>query len=270
MITFPNCKINLGLNVISKRDDGFHNIETLFYPLSLKDVLEIIPAKEETTITISGKEVPGQVETNSCIKAYHLLKAYYPAAVTPLSIYLHKTIPAGAGLGGGSANGAFMLTLLNNYFQLKISEENLLQYALQIGSDCPFFIINKPCMASGRGEKLETHSLDLSAYSLLIVNPGIHINTAWAFEKTTPQKPTVSISETLLLPIEKWKEKLTNDFEAAVFQEHSEIGNIKDTLYNAGAIYAALSGTGSTIFGIFKEPVTELPSFPTHYFVKQL
>ncbi|MGC4036428.1 MAG: 4-(cytidine 5'-diphospho)-2-C-methyl-D-erythritol kinase [Chitinophagaceae bacterium] len=190
MIAFPNCKINLGLNIINKRSDGYHNLETVFLPIDLKDILELIridssddPSKKNNSINFfsSGIAVTDNPADNICLKAYQLLQNDFSQLNAAVRIHLHKIIPAGAGLGGGSADGAFMLQLLNKKFNLGLSTEQLLAYTLQLGSDCPFFIYNKPCFASGRGEKLETIGLDLSAYKILIVNPGIHISTANAF-----------------------------------------------------------------------------------------
>ena len=183
MIVFPNCKINLGLNVLGKRPDGYHNIETVFYPLPFYDVLEVIQSsnnQQPVELFLSGNKIEGKTENNLCVKAYHLLKKDFPQ-LPPVKIYLHKVIPAGAGLGGGSADGAFTLILLNDKFHLQLSQQQLLNYALQLGSDCPFFIINKPCFAQQRGEILEPIQLNLSAYKLIIINPGIHVNTGWAF-----------------------------------------------------------------------------------------
>ena len=185
MIVFPNCKINLGLHILGKREDGFHNLETVFYPLLFRDALELIPATNNTTeieFTGSGLAVDGNVSDNLCVKAYYLLKKNFPQ-LPLVKIHLHKAIPMGAGLGGGSADAAFMLKLLNEKFNLNISTPQLLNYALELGSDCPFFIINKPCIATGRGEILEEIEVDLSAYKIVLINPGIHINTGWAFSQ---------------------------------------------------------------------------------------
>lgn len=269
MIVFPNCKINLGLRILRKRDDGYHNIETVFYPIALKDVLEIIPAEKDTTISITGTALPGNENDNSCIKAYWLLKKYFPT-LPPISIHLHKAIPAGAGLGGGSADGAFALQLINQYFKLGLSENQLLEYALQLGSDSPFFIINKPCIATSRGEELNRLEFHLANYKILIVNPGIHINTAWAFSQIKPSIPEISIEEIITQPIISWKDELINDFEEPVFNYHPEIKTIKEVLYQHGAFYASISGSGSTVYGIFKEETIFSSPFPHHYFVKQI
>ena len=277
MLVFPNCKINLGLHILNKREDGFHNLKTVFYPIQLKDVLEVIQKADgisstqnsELIFTSSGLEITGDEQNNLCIKAYNLLKKEFPS-LPPVQMHLHKAIPMGAGLGGGSADAAFTLKLLNKKFQLGLSKEQLISYALQLGSDCPFFILNKPCYATGRGELLEPVELDLSAFQFAIINPGIHINTGWAFEQLNidgsgrPERPD---PKTIIHQhISTWKNELSNDFEAPVCKAHPEIASIKQQLYNAGAVYASMTGSGSTVFGIFeKEPELE---FPNAYLVK--
>jgi 4-diphosphocytidyl-2-C-methyl-D-erythritol kinase len=270
VVTFPNCKINLGLHITGKRDDGFHNLETVFYPVPLKDALELIPNTNnnpEVEFTGTGLAVDGKTEDNLCIKAYHLLKKDFPQ-LPPVKIHLHKAIPMGAGLGGGSADASFMLKLLNNKFNLNIPTAQLLNYSLQLGSDCPFFIINKPCFATGRGEELEEIAVDLSVYKIVLINPGIHINTGWAFSNITPTPVKKSVKEIIQQPIETWKAELQNDFESPVFTAHPEIKMIKDSLYRLGAIYAAMSGSGSTLFGIFNMDIDTAPFKDKNYFIK--
>lgn len=273
MIVFPNCKLNLGLHILQKRSDGFHDLETIFYPLPLQDALEVIQSNEKDhplTFTSSGLTVAGKIEDNICYKAYHLLKSRFPQ-LPAVNMHLHKAIPMGAGLGGGSADGAFALLLLNKKFNLGLSEAELIDYALQLGSDAPFFIVNNPCYATGRGEKLKPISLDLSAYKFLIVNPEIHVNTGWAFRQITPQGGRPSLMERILLPVEQWKDHLTNDFEAPVSVAHPQIAGIKEQLYGHGAVYAAMSGSGSTVFGLFdKEADLAHLSFPANYLVKEV
>jgi 4-diphosphocytidyl-2-C-methyl-D-erythritol kinase len=262
MVVFPNCKINLGLHILNKRADGFHNLETIFYPLALKDALEIIPSHnidEAITFTTSGLTVDGTAADNICIKAYGLLKKDYPQ-LPNIKMHLHKAIPMGAGLGGGSADGTFTLTLLNQKFNLGLSNTQLIDYALQLGSDCPFFIINTPSFATGRGELLQPIPVDLSFYKIVIVNPGIHVNTGWAFSQLTPALPQKSIQEIIMQPVTHWKSSLQNDFEKPVFEKYPAIKEIKAALYVKGAVYAAMSGSGSTVFGIF-ENVTDITSF---------
>lgn len=297
MIVFPNCKINLGLHILNKREDGYHNLETVFYPVQLRDALEVVRRDDgrqttddskilsevegsvgdiersrdnDVTFSATGLSIAGDEANNLCIKAYHLLKKDFPA-LPPVQMHLHKAIPMGAGLGGGSADGAFALKLLNDKFQLNLSTQQLIDYALQLGSDCPFFIINKPCFASSRGEILETVALDLSAYKFAIVNPGIHVNTGWAFanlsgrsadssnqsdsSKRPDSEQRPDPKQIIQQPIETWKDQLMNDFEEPVSKAHPEIASIKQQLYAAGAVYASMTGSGSTVFGIFeKEP----------------
>ena len=279
MITFPNCKINLGLNITGKRDDGYHNLETVFIPINFKDALEIV-RRENTKgehevsffagLSSSGIIVAGETSDNICIIAFRLLFNDFSDQLSSIDIHLHKVIPTGAGLGGGSADGAFMLKMLNTKFNLGLSTEQLINYALQLGSDCPFFIYNKPCFATGRGEILEPIEINLADYKFLIVNPGIHINTAQAFSQLTPGIPKVSIKEIIKQPIDTWKDSLKNDFEESIFKQYQEIKEIKEELYKTGAIYASMSGSGSTVYGIFKKDQKIDISFPQHYFVKEV
>lgn len=271
MIVFPNCKINLGLNILRKREDGFHDLETVFYPIPFTDALELIPNSSSETgaeFVMTGLKIDGSATDNLCIKAYQLLKADFPQ-LPAVKIHLHKTIPTGAGLGGGSADAAFMLKLLNEKFKLNLSTPELLDYSLQLGSDCPFFILNKPCFATGRGEILEEIQLDLSAYQVALINPPIHINTGWAFSQINPSLPGKSVKEIISQSVSTWKNELKNDFEEAVFAAHPLIKNIKEDLYNQGAVYASLSGSGSTVFGIFDKAVSSFTVKNSHdYFTK--
>ena len=268
MVVFPNAKINLGLNILNKREDGYHNLETIFHPIQIKDVLEII-ASSTFEFSTSGNTIDLKPEENICTKAYQLFKKSSPD-LTPVKIHLHKATPLGAGLGGGSADGAFTLTLLNKKFNLNLSTDQLINYAVQLGSDCPFFIHNSPCFASGRGEILEKINLDLSAYKIIIINPGIHVSTSWAFTQLTPAFQAKSIKEIIHQPINTWKAELRNDFEEPVFKQHPEIKSIKDELYNKGAIYASMSGSGSSVYGIYKKEEIITVSFPAKYFIKEL
>lgn len=274
MIVFPNCKINLGLNIIRKRSDGFHDLETVFYPIPVFDVLEIIPAgeprSEQAAISFATSGLPFEAshENNLCLKAFHLLRNDFPG-LPAVQIHLHKTIPIGAGLGGGSADAAFTVKLLNDKFLLNLSADQLIHYALQLGSDCPFFIINKPCFATGRGEVAEPINIDLSRYKFILVNPGITIHTTNAFSQVTPALPDVSIKEIIQQPVTAWKENLKNDFEDSAFSQYPEIKKIKDELYAAGAVYASMSGSGSTVYGIFEKEKKAGLSFPSHYFVRE-
>jgi len=251
MIVFPNCKINLGLNIIRKREDGYHDLETIFLPIPFTDVLEII-ISENKIIEFSVTGLPVNADDNLCIKAYNLLKQDFPD-LPPVKMHLHKVIPLGAGLGGGSSDAAFTLQLLNEKFKLKVKIEQLIDYALRVGSDCPFFIINDPCFATSRGEILQPINIDLTNYKILIVNPGIHIDTKWAFSKVVPHERKISIKEIVTQPMDTWKDQLLNDFELPVFTTYPEIKKIKNDLYEQGAIYASLSGSGSSVFGIFSK-----------------
>jgi 4-diphosphocytidyl-2-C-methyl-D-erythritol kinase len=266
MLLFPNAKINLGLHITGKRADGYHELATVFYPVLLKDMLEIIqsdkaatnhepPSNSTIIFTTTGLTIPGEPDKNLCVKAYHLLKKDYPE-LPAIKMHLHKIIPMGAGLGGGSADGAFALRLINEKFQLNVSDQQLIHYAAQLGSDCPFFIVNKPCFATGRGELLEPINLDLSDYQFVLVNPNIHLSTKWAFEQLTPAKPQADLRSIVQQPIETWKNYLHNDFEAPIAKHYPEIQSIKDTLYSNGAIYASMTGSGSTVFGIFSKTAT--------------
>lgn len=272
MVKFPNCKINLGLNIINKREDGFHNLETVFYPVPIKDAIEVIAVPgcndqlpDDYEFTSSGLFVNGSPADNLCLKAFYLLKKDFPQ-IPFLKIHLHKNIPMGAGLGGGSADAAFMLRLINEKTGLGLSENQLLNYAAALGSDCPFFILNIPSFASGRGEILQPIELQLVSYSLVLINPGIHINTGWAFSQFKPQRSKKSIHEIIFQDIATWKEELINDFEIPVVSAYPAIGNIKQALYDAGAAYASMSGSGSTVFGIFLTKPDSL-SFPEEYSV---
>lgn len=269
MVLFPNCKINLGLNIIRKREDGYHDLETVFYPVQWQDALEGIKSEvvsEELGLSFSnsGLAIDGDTNNNLCVKAYQVLKKDFPGLAS-VQLYLHKIIPMGAGLGGGSADGAFTLKLLNQICQLGLSQDQLLQYALQLGSDCPFFILNKPCLATGRGEKMEEISLDLSAYNFVIVHPPVHVSTAKAFTEVTPKIPEQPIREIIRQPVSTWKNHLVNDFEAGVGKQFPEIIRIREALYDKGALYASMTGSGSAVYGIFekKEPIAL--SFPSSY-----
>ncbi|MEO8764692.1 MAG: 4-(cytidine 5'-diphospho)-2-C-methyl-D-erythritol kinase [Ginsengibacter sp.] len=267
MIVFPNCKINLGLNIISKRDNGYHNIESVLFPVKLYDALEILQGNRQgAQLTVTG--IPaGNTADNLCVKAYNLLKKHYPQ-LPGINMHLHKAIPSGAGLGGGSADAVSVLQLLDSRFSLGISQKKMQEYALDLGSDCPFFLINKPCLASGRGEVLEPLTLSLQGYKILLIHPAIHIPTATAFKQITPSIPEIKIKQAITQPIETWKGRLVNDFEKIIFTGYPEIKKIKNNLYDQGAVYASMTGSGSTVYGIFKN---DLPlNFPSKhgYFYK--
>ncbi|HZK64465.1 MAG TPA: 4-(cytidine 5'-diphospho)-2-C-methyl-D-erythritol kinase [Puia sp.] len=251
MIGFPHAKINLGLSIISKRSDGFHDLESVFYPLPFCDILEIVPGGT-TSLSLSGIPLAGKPAENLVIRAFQLLKKHYPQ-ITEAAVYLHKHIPSGAGLGGGSSDAASMLRLLNDYFGLRITPEELKTYALTLGSDCPFFLQPSPCYVRGRGEILEPISLDLSGYSVLLVHPGVSVSTAWAYSQIQPAAPGFPIRELISGPVINWRNQLKNDFEIPVFRQYPALGAIKDQLYKAGALFASMTGSGSSFYALFSK-----------------
>ncbi len=264
MITFPNAKINIGLNIVEKRPDGYHNLETVFYPVPLKDALEIVPSsKEKHSFHSSGILIEGDPEKNLVMKALHLLEKDFHLPV--LSIYLEKAIPFGAGLGGGSADAAFMLKMLNELSGLNLPDSRLEDYASKIGADCPFFIKNKPVFASGTGNILKPVELSLNGYFLVLIKPDIQISTPEAYSFILPQKPEFSIKEWIKKPIIEWKDRIVNDFEKNIFAKYPAIAEIKEQLYDKGALYASMSGSGSSVFGIFDSPVDFSEDFKKYY-----
>ena len=263
MIVFPNAKINIGLNVVARRPDGFRNLESCFYPVQWQDALEVVPATEKQ-FTLSGIAVPGVGETNLCWLAYNLLGQDFN--LPPVDMHLHKNIPIGAGLGGGSADAAFALRLYNSLFQLNLSPEALEDYARRLGSDCAFFIRNKPVFARERGDVFETIDLDLSSYYGVIVYPDIHITTAEAYSLVKIEQPEYSLKDALAQDISTWRDKVQNSFEDALFPKYPVLAQIKDFLYNQGAVYAAMTGSGSAIYGLFRTEVTLKEwAFPAAY-----
>lgn len=263
MLVFPTCKINLGLNITQKRPDGFHNIETVFYPVKWSDALEIIEGGTSPfELFISGLKVEGKTEENIIYKAYKLLLEIQK--LPPLKVYLHKVLPMGAGLGGGSSDAAFFLKLVNKQLNLNLSTEKLTEMARKLGSDCAFFIENTPVFAKGKGDEFEAIKVDLSHYHILVVYPGIHSNTKEAYEGCVPAQPSRSVIDFVTNePIEKWKDLLVNDFEKSILKKYPEIEKLKNTLYQNSAIYVSLSGSGSAVFGIFNTK-PEI-SFPDNY-----
>lgn len=256
MICFPNCKINLGLYITNRRNDGYHDLETVFYPVTgLTDALEVVPAKGSTTrLFTEGAGIAGETEQNLVWKAYELVKQRFPAKIPAMDIHLLKNIPMGAGMGGGSADGAFMLKLLNDYCSLELTSKVLAEMALQLGSDCPFFIYNTPQFAQGRGEQMTPLPLlDLSAYTIQVICPQVHVSTKEAFALITPRKPVFDLRTIQELPVAQWREIISNDFEAPVFAQHSGMADIKRELYAQGAVYASMTGSGSAIYGIFEK-----------------
>ncbi len=269
MITFPNAKINLGLNIVEKRKDGYHNIETVFYPVGWKDVLEIILSpkkinrKSDVQFHSSGLKITGGFQKNSSVIAYQLLKEKY--ALPPIEMHLHKIIPAGAGLGGGSADAAFTLMSLNKIFNLTLSDGELESFASSIGADCSFFIRNKPVFAKGIGDEFEVIKLDLTDYFIVIVKPDVHVNTAQAYKNVIPKQPEIPVSEVIQKPVDEWRNFLVNDFETTVFKKHPAVKHIKEQLYDSGALYASMSGSGSAVFGIFEEKIDLSSKFGGYY-----
>jgi 4-diphosphocytidyl-2-C-methyl-D-erythritol kinase len=248
MIIFPSAKINIGLNVINRRSDGYHNIETVFYPIKINDALELVEA-DKLSFQSTGLEIPGRVEENLCIKCYHLLKKDFD--LPPVKIHLHKHIPIGAGLGGGSADAAFFIGLLNRNFNLGLTDEHMIDYARQLGADCAFFIQNKPVFAFDKGDEFEPIKLDLSNYKMVLVMPPAHVSTAEAYSGVKPAPVQRSLMELIYKPVAEWKNYIKNDFEISVFKNHPLIRGVKATLYEYGAIYASMSGSGASVFGIF-------------------
>ena len=248
MIVYPNAKINLGLNILRKRKDGYHDISSIFYPVKeCVDILEII--KSDTFVfTISGIEIPDG--ENLCEKAWKLLHKDYE--IGNVRIHLHKQIPIRAGLGGGSSDASCTLKVLNQLFELNLNNTELEKYALQLGADCPFFIDNRPKLVEGTGEKMTDIDLDLSEFKIRLINPEIHVSTKEAYSGVIPKNPELSVEEIIQLPVNEWKEKLRNDFEDSVFAKYSQLEKIKEDLYNQGSIYSSMSGSGSVLFSIFK------------------
>lgn len=252
MITFPNAKINLGLNITEKRPDGYHNLETIFYPIPLEDALEACPRKEGPgcySLSQSGLSIEGDAENNLVVKAYKLLDETYH--LPPVDIYLHKHIPSGAGLGGGSADAAFMLKLLNRMYRLNLTDDQLEAYAARLGADCAFFVRNQPTYAEGIGNIFSPVELSLTGWQLLLVKPDIFVSTRDAFARIRPRHPERNLRDLINQPVESWKDSIINDFEESVFPQFPAIGAIKTELYHLGAVYASMSGSGSSVYGLF-------------------
>jgi len=266
MICFPTAKINLGLRVMERRPDGFHTIETVFYPIGLKDALEVVPAPENEVfdLTVTGTQEVIDLEANLVTKAYRLLASIRP--LPPIKSYLHKSIPSGAGLGGGSADAAYMLTLLNDSLELGFSRERLLELAGQLGADCPFFLINKPLYATGTGSTFSDCPLSLTGYHLVLIKPAVSIPTAAAYKAITPALPAVSVKDIVQNPVREWKNNLVNDFEPYAISQHPVIGTIKQRLYEEGALYASMTGSGSAVFGLFDQAVDLSAAFKEAFY----
>ena len=271
MITFPIAKINLGLNVVERRTDGYHNLETVFYPVQIKDALELtmmntrFPSADDCDIKVTNISIEGGEQKNLVVRAYRLLKQDFPQ-MPRVHAHLWTGIPTQAGMGGGSSDCAYMIRLLNDMFTLGLSDEQMIAYAARLGADCPFFIISRPAYAEGIGERLQPISLDLSGYYIGVVRPDIPVSTREAFSLIKPTKPTKCCRDIVMQPVETWRDELTNDFEQSVFALHPEIGAIKQQLYDLGAVYAAMSGSGSAVFGLFRAPVALEAHFPADVF----
>ncbi len=272
MVVFPNIKINIGLSITSKRPDGFHNIESVFYPVPWTEVLEVVspgdqvegelPAHKLTTVDQVifyqyGDAIPGDAESNLCIKVYQKLQAWYN--LPAVDMHLLKTLPIGAGLGGGSADAAFALRALKEFFDLRISDVEAMELLAELGSDCPFFWKNQPMFVYGRGERMRPIKLDLSNYYIVLVYPGIHVSTKEAYSGVVPKDPIIDLELLPDLPVEQWRTSVVNDFEGSVFVQYPALAQLKQDLYDLGADYAAMTGSGSTVFGLFKS-LPELPA----------
>ena len=255
MLIFPNAKINIGLRVINRRMDGYHNLETILFPINIKDIVEVVEA-DKLTFSSSGMPIPGNGMANLCLKAYHIIHKDIP--IPPVHIHLHKHIPIGAGLGGGSADAAFLIKLLNKKFALNLGLDRMEYYAKQLGTDCAFFIHNQPILATERGDQFHPITLALQDYYIVLIMPPIHVSTAEAYKNVIPSTIDQSLEEAISLPIEAWKDHIDNSFEASIFKNHPTIGHIKSSLYEVGALYASMSGSGSSVYGIFKDE-TQLP-----------
>lgn len=266
MIIFPIAKVNLGLNVVERRPDGYHNLQTVFYPVGIQDALEIFPMAEDfpsevdCDIKVSNIPIEGDEQRNLVVRAYQLLKQDFPN-LPRLHAHLYKGIPTQAGMGGGSSDASAMLRLLNTSFQLNLSDEKLISYASKLGADCAIFILNRPAYAEGIGEKLYPMDINLSGWYMAVVRPDIPVPTKEAFARIKPHFPQKCCRDIVMQPVETWKEELVNDFEESVFALHPELAAIKERLYQLGATYAAMSGSGSALFGLFRQPIDLRSSF---------
>ena len=271
MINYPIAKVNLGLNVVEKRPDGYHNLQTVFYPIPIKDVLEVqvmdeaFPSDYDCDLKVTNITIDGDEQRNLVVRAYQLLKQDFPT-LPRIHTHLWKGIPTQAGMGGGSSDCAYMMLLLNKQFRLGLTDEQLMRYAAKLGADCAFFILSRPCYAEGIGEKLQPIDLSLSGYYIAVVRPDIPVPTKEAFSRIRPHYPAQNCREAVMQPVETWHETLVNDFEESVFALHPEISNIKQKLYDMGATYAAMSGSGSALFGLFKkQPDALCQAFPNMF-----
>lgn len=263
MITFPIAKINLGLNVVERRSDGYHNLQTVFYPVPITDALEVqlmdekFPTSVDCDLKITNIPVEGDEQRNLVVRAYLLLKQDFGERMHRVHAHLCKRIPTQAGMGGGSSDCAAMIGLLNELFSLGLSDEEMISYAARLGADCPFFILNRPVYAEGIGERMTPIPLSLNGWTLAVVRPNIPVSTREAFSLITPTMPLRNCRDIVMQPVDTWRDVLVNDFEKSVFALHPEIGEIKDRLYELGASYAAMSGSGSALFGLFRQSPNE-------------
>ncbi|MDR0973925.1 MAG: 4-(cytidine 5'-diphospho)-2-C-methyl-D-erythritol kinase [Prevotellaceae bacterium] len=263
MIVFPNAKLNLGLNILRKRADGYHDLSTVFYPILLSDALEAVDmTSTQVSFHTHGLPVAGEPENNLVMKAYRLLSRDFSLA--PLHIRLYKHIPMGSGLGGGSSDATFMLKLLNERNRLGLSENELENYATQLGADCAFFIRNRPMYAEGIGNIFSPVEVNLAGYGLLVVCPNVFVSTREAFAQVHPALPATDIREIIRRPVNEWRDALTNDFEQSVFPQYPALAALKQELYNQGAAYASMSGSGSSIYALFA-PNAEIPQWDTTF-----
>lgn len=272
MILYPNAKINIGLNVVEKRPDGYHNLETVFYPIPIQDALEVSPVQSLSSekgyqLKVMGTVLDGSPDDNLIVRAYRLLRDEY--RLPPVNLHLYKHIPTGAGLGGGSADAAFTIRALNDQFKLGLSAEKMEEHAAQLGADCAFFIKNQPVYATGIGNEFHPLQLSLKDKVLVLVKPDTFVSTKDAYALVTPAKPEVSLPELLAQPLETWKNTVVNDFEKSVFMKYPEIACIKDKLYDLGAVYASMSGSGSSVYGIFDAPIDNVDEIFSGYFCRQ-
>lgn len=273
MIVYPNAKINIGLNVVEKRPDGYHNLETVFYPIGLQDILEIKVLDEGNVpecgykLKITGTILDGSPEDNLVVRAFKMLKNDFN--LPPVSIGLYKHIPTGAGLGGGSSDAAFTIKTLNKRFDLRLTDEQMEDYCTRLGADCPFFIKDTPVFATGIGNEFHPVSFSLKGKHLVLVKPDIFVSTKDAYAKVNVRRPDTPLPELLAQPLETWKDTVINDFERSVFSKYPEIAAIKDSMYDIGAVYASMSGSGSSVFGIFDEPVENIDEVFSGMFCRQ-
>lgn len=265
MICYPNAKINLGLKVVSKRTDGYHNLESIFLPIDLCDVLEVIPSEgDDIRLTVHGIQVTGDASDNLVAKAYHLINSKYD--IGGVEVHLLKNIPTGSGMGGGSSDGVFMLKALCELFDLEVSHQEMFHWALKLGSDCPFFLYNQPCFVSGRGEEIEPLTMDLSDYDVRVVHPGIHISTAGAFAKIMPSPNPVDLKHAATFDASEWPKVFSNDFQNHAMESSPMISEIIHVLHNAGALYASMTGSGSAVYGVFRK--NTVLDFTMPYFIR--